>query len=115
MKALLAGLCVLLAFSVLSFGAVQVWSQSVLEIGMALLLLVWVFLLFRDPAGKIYWSPLNWPLLGFIAIGVFQLVFRQTAYPFLTRAELLKLSVYFLFFFLTAQAFRDKEQVSVLV
>jgi O-antigen ligase len=115
MKALRVGLCLLLAFSVLSFGAVQVWSQSILEIGAALLLLIWAFLVFRNSDGTVHWSPLNWPLLGFIAIGLFQLLFRQTAYPFLTRTDLLKLCVYFLFFFLTAQAFRGKEQLSLLV
>lgn len=115
MKVLRAGICMFLAFSVLSFGAVQVWSQSVLEMGAALLLLIWAFLIFRDPGFKIYWSPLNWPLLGFIAVGLFQLLFRQSAYPFLTRTDLLRLSVYFLFFFLTAQAFRSKEEISALV
>ena len=40
MKVLRGGICALLAFSVLSFGAVQVWSQSILEGGAALLFLV---------------------------------------------------------------------------
>jgi O-antigen ligase len=115
MKVLRAGICLLLAFSVLSFGAVQVWSQSILEMGAAVLLLLWAILIFRDPEAKVYWSPLNWPLLGFIAIGILQLLFHQTAYPFLTRTDLLKLFVYFLVFFLTAQAFRGKEHLSVLV
>jgi len=115
MKVVRAGLCLLLGFSVLSFGAVQVWSQSILEMGAAVLLLLWAVMTFRDPEGKVYWSPLNWPLLGFTGIGIFQLVFHQTAYPFLTRTDLLKLAVYFLVFFLLAQAFREKENVSMLV
>ena len=114
MKVLRAGLCLFVVFSVLSFGAVQVWSQSILEAGAALLLLLWAFLMFRDPTGKIYWNPMNWPLLGFITIGLFQLLLHQTAYPFLTRTELLKLATYFLFFFLMAQAFRSKFELSGL-
>ena len=106
MKALRIGLCLLLVFSVLAFGAVQVWSESLLEIGAALLFLSWAWLACRSPEPKIQWNPLNWPLLGFIGIGLLQLLFHGTAYAFLTRMELLKLAAYFLFFFLLAQAFR---------
>src|SRR5271163_4083756 len=91
MSALRAGLCLVIAFSVLAFGTVEVWSQSIVEIGAATLLLVWAIMSFRDPTAKIQWNALNWPLLGLIAIGLFQLLFRGTAYAFLTRRELLKL------------------------
>ena len=114
MKALRIGLCLLLAFSVLAFGAVQVWSESLLEIGAALLFLFWAWLAYRSPEPKISWNPLNWPLLGFIGIGLLQLLFHGTAYAFLTRIELLKLAAYFLFFFLLAQAFRTRAELSML-
>ena len=114
MKALRIGLCLLLAFSVLAFGAVQVWSESLLEIGAALLFLFWAWLAYRSPEPKISWNPLNWPLLGFIGIGLLQLLFHGTAYAFLTRMELLKLAAYFLFFFLLAQAFRTRAELSML-
>jgi len=115
MKLLRLGLCALLAFSVLSFGAVQVWSESTLEIGAALLFLLWVVLILRSEDAKIQWNPLNWPLLGFIVIGLLQLVFHGSAYPFLTRTQLLRLAAYFLFLFLTAQAFRAREDLSKFV
>ena len=38
MKAIRIGICVLLAFSVLAHGAVEPWSEAVLEIGAAVLL-----------------------------------------------------------------------------
>ena len=114
MKALRIGLCLLLAFSVLAFGAVQVWSESLLEIGAALLFLFWAWLAYRSPEPKIPWNPLNWPLLGFIGIGVLQLLFHGTAYALLTRMEVLKLAAYFLFFFLLAQAFRTRADLSML-
>jgi O-antigen ligase len=114
MSALRIGLCLVFAFSVLSFGAVEVWSQSVLEIAAAVLFLFWAILAYRNPDAKIQWSPLNGPLLGFLAIGFLQLLIRGTAYPFLTRAELAKLAAYFLVFFLTVQAFRARADLQKL-
>jgi O-antigen ligase len=108
MKVLRIGLVLLLAFGVLSFGAVDVWSQSILEIGAALLLVGWAAIVWFDAEPKIRWSPLNWPLLGFVAIAALQLLFRGTASAFLTRAELLRLMAYFILFFLIAQAFRTR-------
>ncbi|HTZ99651.1 MAG TPA: O-antigen ligase family protein [Candidatus Aquilonibacter sp.] len=108
------GICVLIAFAVLAFGAVEVWSESILEAGAALLFVYWAALAYRNPATTIEWNPLNWPLLGLIGIGVMQLVFRGTAYPFLTKVELLKLATYLVIFFLTAQAFRTRGDLSML-
>jgi O-antigen ligase len=114
MKLLRVGLCVLLVFTVLSFGGVQVWSQSIFEIAAALLFLFWALIAYRNPAAKIQWTPLNWPLLGFVAIGLLQLLFHETAYSFATRTQLLKLAAYFLFFFLIAQAFRTRDDLTKL-
>jgi len=114
MRFLRIGLCLLLAFSVLAFGAVETWSISLIEIAAALLLVAWAFIVSLDPGGKIQWSPLNAPLVGFIAIGLLQLLFHWTAYPFLTRQELLRLAAYFIVFFLVAQAFRSRADLSAL-
>ena len=108
------GICALIAFSVLSFGAVQVWSQSILEGGAALLFLYWALVACRSKDAKIQWNPLNWPLLGLIAIGLLQLLFHGTAYSFLTRLQLLKLAAYFIILFLSAQAFRSRNDLTVL-
>jgi hypothetical protein len=111
MKALRIGLCVLFAFSVLAHGVVEVWSESVLEMGASALLLVWAILVYRDSEIGIQWSPLNWPFLGFIVIGLLQFIFHWTANPFFTRVELLRFGAYFLIFFLAAQAFREREDL----
>jgi len=108
MKALRGGIFVLIAFSVLAHGAVEVWSESLLEMGAATLLALWIALLLKHPELKVRWNPLNWPALGFLVIGVGQLVFHQTAYAFLSRTELLKMTSYFIVFFLVAQAFRER-------
>ena len=111
MKLLRIGLCLLFAFSVLALGAVEVWSQSVLEISAALLLLWWAIVTYRNPGAKVHWNSLNGPMLGLIGIGFLQLIFHGTAYPFLTRTMLLKLAAYFLVLFLTAQAFRARKDL----
>ncbi|MFZ1007445.1 MAG: O-antigen ligase family protein, partial [Candidatus Sulfotelmatobacter sp.] len=108
MRAIRIGICVLLAFSVFAHGVVEVWSESLLEIGASILLICWALLAYRDRQVRIEWNPLIWPLLGFLGIGVFQIVFHLTANPFLTRTELLRLAAYFIIFFLTTQVFRER-------
>lgn len=115
MKAIRVGLCVLIAFNVLAFGAVEVWSESLLEMGAGILFLLWAIVVTRDPEAKIYWSSLSWPILGVIAIGAMQLFFRATPYPFLTRLELLRFGAYLLLFFLMAQSFRARADLSRLM
>ena len=115
MKVMRAGLYVLIAFSVLAFGTVEVWSQSLLEMGAGILFLLWAIVLFKDPKAKVYWSSLNWPILGVIAIGLLQLCFGATPYPFLTRLELLRFGTYLLLFFLLAQSFRVRADLYRLV
>ena len=108
MKAVRIGLCVLFVFSVLAHGVVEVWSESLLEIGAAALLVCWAVIAYRNGQAAIQWSPLNWPLLGLVGIGALQLAFHWTANPFLTRTELLRLAAYFIIFFLSSQAFRER-------
>jgi len=108
MKGIRVGLLILFAYSVLAFGTVEVWSESLLEIGASILLISWAVIAYRDKRSVIAWNPLNWPLLGLFAVGIVQLAFHWTANPFLTRLELLRLAPYFILFFLTAQAFRER-------
>jgi O-antigen ligase len=114
MKGIRAGLCVLFAFSVLAHGVVEVWSESILEIGAALLLLAWVGVFLSRGGLEIYWNPLLGPLLGFAAIGLGQLVFQATANSYFTRVELLKLTACLIVFFLSAQAFRERHDLTRL-
>jgi O-antigen ligase len=114
MKGIRAGLCVLFAFSVLAHGVVEVWSESILEIGAALLLLSWVAVFLGRKDLAIHWNPLLGPLLGFAAIGLAQLIFHATASSYLTRVELLKLGACLIVFFLSAQAFRERADLTRL-
>jgi O-antigen ligase len=115
MKFIRFGICLLLAFAVLAYGTVEVWSESVLEIGAALLFLFWAILVFLNRDIEIAWNPLSWPLLGFIAIGLGQWGLHGTVYPYLTERELLRLAACFLLFFLSTQVFRDRASLRTLV
>jgi len=114
MKLLRLGLCLLFAFAVLAFGSHDVWSESAVEIVAALLFILWVIHFYQAEGSIIHWSPLNWPLLGFAAIGVLQIAFRGTAYAYLTHVEILRLAAYFFVFFLVAQAFRTRKDFTKL-
>jgi O-antigen ligase len=114
MKLIRAGLCALFVITVLAYGAVEVWSQAILEVGAAFLFMVWAVIAFRNRSLTITWNPLCWPLLGLLAIGLGHLIFRITPYPFLTRVELLKLIAYFLVFFLCTQVFRERPDLNSL-
>ena len=100
MKAVRIGLYVLFAFSVLAHGVVEVWSESVLEIGASVLLVSWGVLAYWNPEIAIRWNSLNWPFLGVIGIGAMQLALHWSADPFLTRIELLRFAAYFIVFWL---------------
>ena len=93
----------------------EVWSESLLEMGAGVLFLLWAIVVFKDPRAKIYWSSLNWPILGVIVIGVLQLCFGATPYSFLTRLELLRFGAYLVLFFLLAQSFRERVDLNRLV
>lgn len=112
MNVIRLGLLLLLAFSVLAFGAVEVWSTSVVEIGAAVLLVAWVGMAFVRPDLKIEWNPLNGPLLALVGVGLIQLLSHTTVYPYFTRTELMRFAAYAIFFFLVAQVFRTREELT---
>jgi O-antigen ligase len=102
------GICALVAFAVLAHGAVEPWSEAVLEIGAGVLLLVWALQALTDRELRVIWNPLLWPLLAFWLVAAFQLAAGLTAVPYLTRLELLKYSALVAFFFLSSQSFRTR-------
>jgi O-antigen ligase len=110
MRSIRTGICVLVAFAVLAHGAVEPWSEAVLEIGAAVLLLVWAWDALTNSELKLVWNPLLWPLLGFWLFASLQLTIGITAVPFLTRIELLKFSALLALFFLCVQSYRTRAQ-----
>ena len=52
MKVIRIGLLFLFAFSVFAFGAVEVWAESLLEIGASILLIYWAVIVCRDKQSR---------------------------------------------------------------
>ena len=105
MRFLRAGICCLLAFAVLSFGATEEWSQAVLEIGAAALLILWAFRQYRLKTEHLSTPAEFSPLCAFALVGVLQWVFRLTASRYYTRIELQLLITYLIVLFLMSQAY----------
>jgi O-antigen ligase len=115
MKAMRIGICVLVAFAVLSFGAVEPWGNAILEIEAALLFLLWaVVVTFRGRVGLL-WNWLLIPVLGLGTIALIQIVAGASVYPYLTKIELLRWSAYAFLSFLTIESFQTKEQIKEFV
>jgi O-antigen ligase len=109
MRAIRIGICVLVTFAVLAHGAVEPWSEAVLEVGAAVLLLLWAWEVSVGGEYKVVWNPLLWPLLGLWGVAALQLAAGITVYPFQTRIELLKYTALLALFFLCAQSYRKLE------
>ena len=109
MSAIRAGICALLAFAVLAHGAVEPWSEAVLEAGAALLLLVWAWIAATDPDFQVFWNPLFPPLLAICIVGAMQWAAGVSLVPFLTQTELVKYSTLLALFFLCVQSYRTRE------
>ncbi len=110
MKALRIGIFALVTFTVLAHGAVEGWAESVLEIGAATLFAAWGVLVFRGRLVHCRGNPLLWPLGALAGLALLQWLTRQTASPYLTKVEFLRLAAYFLVFFLAVQVFRTAEE-----
>lgn len=111
MKTIRFGICLLIVFAVAAHGAVEVWSESIVEIGASVLLAAWVLSAFFSSKLEVTWHPLNWPILGICAIGLTQLIALGTAYPFATKVELLRAVACWMVFFLATQAFRTRGEL----
>ena len=109
MKAVRMGICALLAFSVFAHGVVEPWSEAVLEIGAAVLLLWWGLLFARGRIARIRWHPLLWPMAAFWLLAFIQYATGISAVSFSTKIEILKLSALASLFFLVVQAFENLE------
>jgi len=109
MKIIRIGICALLAFSVFAHGTVEPWSEAVLEIGAALLLIWWAFLFATGTAPALRWNWLLGPVAGLWGVAVLQYLTGLSAVPFLTKIEILKLSALGILLFLALQAFESLE------
>src|SRR5581483_4138742 len=93
----------------IAHGAVEPWSEAVLEIGAAGLL-AWWGLLFALGRASVRWHPLLWPLAALWLWAMVQYHAGITAVAFSTKIELLKLSALAVLFFVVVQAFETLGQ-----
>lgn len=101
---LLYGTFGLLLFGPLAFGAVEPWSIFVLEVGAALLFLLWVGTqVLNSGEVKIKRNPLFLPMGAFGLLIAVQLAFRTTAYAHDTVALALRYCAYAMLCFLCGQ------------
>jgi O-antigen ligase len=115
MKAIRIGICILIAFAVLSFGGVESWGNAVLEIGAALVFVWWAVTATVRGQVEIFGNWLFVPFLGLGIIGLVQYACGASVYPYLTKIELLRWSAYGLLLFLAAQSFQTKEHIKQFV
>jgi O-antigen ligase len=109
MRGIRVGICVLVAFSVLAHGAVEPWSEAVLEIGAAVLLILWGSLFGLGVVKELSWNWLLGPVAALWFLAVAQYLTRFTISPFLTGIEILKFSALGILFFLAIQAYDTVE------
>src|ERR1700690_201414 len=99
MKLFRIGICALLAFAVLAFGAVEEWAQAVLEVGASLLLILCAVRLYLRKEERISLSPQFLPLASFALVILAQLASHTTASSYHTRVELQLLFTYLIVIF----------------
>jgi len=103
MKLIRIGICSLVVFAVASHGAVEDWAYAVLEIGAALLFLVWAVRAYLMQENQLVVSPLLLPLVALLLVVLAQWVFHRTASSYATRTELQLLLAYVLVLFLACK------------
>jgi len=84
------GLCALLIFAVLAFGAVEEWSTFAFEAGAAILFLVWAGKQIVSGQVKLSKNPLYLPALLLFLLLLAQVGLRTSAYGYVTRYEVLQ-------------------------
>ena len=110
MTILRIGICLLVIFAVAANGAVEPWSEAIMEIWAALLFLWWGYLVASHRNGVVSFSPVFWPVLAIVLLGLLQYIEPLSAYPYLTKLELLRWTAYLLVIFLASQAFQTPRQ-----
>ena len=112
---LLFGICALLFFAVLSFGAVEEWSVSILETGLGLLFLAWAARQVIAGELKVQASPLYAPAFLFAGIVAVQLGFGMTAYRYATLVAGFEYLAYGIVLFLTIQSLTGERATKIIL
>src|ERR1700730_16367184 len=105
---LVLGLCALLIFAVLAFGAVDEWSTFAFETGAAVLFLVWAGKQLVSQELKLSQNPLYLPAFFFFVLILAQIVLRRSAYSYITKYEALQYVSYGIVLLIGAECVREE-------
>ena len=111
MKTIQVGICLLIAFAVLAFGGAEPWGEAILEIGAAVLLLLWGETVIRRGQLEIQWNWLYIPVLGLAGFALAQAMLGLSVYPYATKMELLRWDAYIILCFLAVESFRTEREL----
>jgi O-antigen ligase len=103
------GLCALLIFAVLAFGAVEEWSTFAFEAGAAILFLVWAGKQVVSRQVKLSKNPLYLPALLFFLLLLAQVGLRTSAYGYVTKYEVLQYISYGIVLLMAAECVREED------
>jgi len=106
--ALVVGLCALLIFGILAFGAVDEWATFTFEAGAAVLFLVWVAKQVLSGQLQLWKNPLYPPTILFFGLILVQLMLRRSAYIYVTKYEALQYVAYGIVLLITAECVREE-------
>jgi O-antigen ligase len=108
------GLCSLLFFAVLAFGAVQEWSTFAFEAGAAVLFLIWAGKQVVSGQLTLSKNPLYLPALVFFALLLAQLALRSSAYGYATKYEVLQYVSYGILLLIAAECVHEEDARKIL-
>jgi len=106
---LVFGLCALLIFAILAFGAVAEWSTFVLEAGAAVLFLVWAGKQLVSGRVTLSKNPLYPPALLFFLLLLAQVGLHTSAYGYITKYEVLQYVSYGIVLLIAAECVREED------
>jgi O-antigen ligase len=106
---LILGLCALLIFAVLAFGAVDEWSTFAFEAGAAILFLVWAGQQFVSRQVTLSKNPLYLPAFLFFGLILAQVALRRSAYGYVTEYEALQYISYGMVLLIGAECVKEEE------
>jgi O-antigen ligase len=110
-KTIQVGICLLIAFAVLAFGGAEPWGEAILEIGAAVLLVLWGETVIRRGQLEIQWNWLYIPVLGLAGFALAQAMLGLSVYPYATKMELLRWGAYIILCFLAVESFRTEQEL----
>jgi O-antigen ligase len=108
-RVLVLGLCLLLIFGVLAFGAVEDWSIFAFETGATILFLAWAGKQLLSGQVKVSNNPLYLPAFLFFVLILGQLAFHRSAYPFASRYAVQEYVSYGIVLLIASECFRTEK------